>query len=141
MGSMVTGIVPSAGIDVAAALRGAGFALEPLIEISGEDASLTDTVPRPRGDILMGTTGTGTGVPGLTTTGTSGLGSRPQPLPAHEQLRERLDDLELPDDEIENYLDALDAGRTVVGYAATPETAERVAEVLRSAGVAKVKIG
>jgi hypothetical protein len=140
MAPLVTGIVPS-GIDVVSALRGAGLPLEPLIEISVEEASLTDTVPRPRGgDILMGTTGTGTGVPGLTSSGTRGL-PRVRPLPAHEHLRDRLGALEIRDDEVENYLDALDAGRTVIGYAAPAEGAERAANVLRAAGVAKVKIG
>jgi rhodanese-related sulfurtransferase len=137
---MVTGIVPSAGIDVAAALRSAGLPPEPLVLVSGEDASLGDALPRPGSDILMGTTGTGTGVPGLTSSTPGALGAPRAPLPAHERLRERLGELEIPDDEIENYLDALEAGRSVVGYAAAGETAERVAAALRAAGVANVKI-
>ena len=139
---MVTGIVPSGEIDVAAALRGAGLSLELLTVITAEDASLTDvpeTIGRPRSDIMMGTTGTGTGVPGLTS-GSRELGARAQPLPAYERLLGRLGHLAIPDDEIQNYVEALEAGRTVVGYAATSETAERVADVLRGAGVAKVKI-
>jgi len=139
MGSIVTGIVAADDAGIEAALQHASLPLEPLVVIAAEDASLSDVVPHPRGDILMGNTGTGTGVPGLTSR-TRDLGPQSQPLPAHERLRERLGDLEIPDDEIENYLDALEAGRSVVGYVATPENAARVADIFRGCGVAKVKV-
>jgi len=139
MGTIVTGIAATNFADIEAALQQASLPLESLVVISAEGASLSEVVPHPRSDIMMGNTGTGTGVPGLTSPARD-TSPHPQPLPAHERLRERLGDLEIPDDEIENYLDALEAGRSVVGYLATPENAARVADVFRGCGVAKVKV-
>lgn len=138
MGTIVTGIAaPDVG-DLEGTLSAAGVSPDGLVVISGEAATLrTEGIAPAGGDILLGTTGTGTGVPGLTSS-TRVLGPRPQPLAANEQLRERLGHLEIPDDEIENYVDALAAGRLVVGYLG-PD-AERAAEVFLECGVARVKV-
>lgn len=139
MGSLVTGIAASEDGGVEDALRDAGLPLEPLTVISGEEGTVTDTLARTRGEIVMGTTGTGTGVPGLTTTNRE-LGIPESPLPAHERLRERLGGLEIPDDEIENYVEALERGHTVIGYLAPPHSVNLVADIFRALGVAKVKV-
>ncbi len=53
-------------------------------------------------------------------------------------LAGRLGDLEIPDSELPDYLEALERGRSVVAYFAKPETVERVLEIFRGAGFARV---
>ncbi len=139
MGTLVTGIAAADDGGVEDALRDAGLPLEPLVVIRGEDGTLTDSLSASGSEILLGTTGTGTGVPGLNTSPRP-LASTPGPLAANERLRARLGDLEIPDDEIENYVEALEIGHTVVGYLATPQSVELVADIFRALGVARVKV-
>jgi hypothetical protein len=136
MGLVVTGIVPTPDLSaLEAALRDAGLAADPLqlIEPGGESAPLL------RGIVTgpsVGAIDTGTGVPGLTSgnpTGTTHEYFR------DESLSERLGELEIPDDEIDNYLEALAAGRSIVAYFAKDDTIDRVEGAFRAAGVAKVK--
>jgi hypothetical protein len=50
-----------------------------------------------------------------------------------------LGDFAIPDDAIDNYIDALGAGRSVIGYFAQDETIDGVESVFTTAGLAKVK--
>ncbi|MGH7660531.1 MAG: hypothetical protein ACRENA_06405 [Vulcanimicrobiaceae bacterium] len=53
---------------------------------------------------------------------------------------DRLGDFEIPDDEIENYLEALSAGRSVVAYFAhKQENVSKIEAIFRQSGLAKVK--
>jgi hypothetical protein len=136
MGLVVTGISQTS--DIAAlesALVAAGFSLEPvqLIEPGDDAPSLS------RGIIAAPSAGgleTGTGVPGLTSGTTTSAG---RAFFRDESLAERLGDFEIPDDEIDNYLEALAAGRSVVGYFAKDDSIDRVEEIFRASGLAKVK--
>ena len=54
-------------------------------------------------------------------------------------MSDRLGDLEIPDDEVDNYVEALEAGRSVVAYFAKAETIDKVSEIFHAVGLAKVK--
>jgi tRNA A58 N-methylase Trm61 len=58
----------------------------------------------------------------------------------NESLSDRLGDLEIPDSEVENYVEALEAGRHIVAYFAKPDTLSKVEELFRNSGLAKVKV-
>ena len=140
MGLVVTGISQNGDISgIESALKAAGLPLDPIQLIGPDDSTqgaassmgLTDPG-------LMTGGGQGTGVPGVT----SG-----EPTPGgygiryfrNEALSDRLGDLEIPDDEVDNYVDALEAGRSVVAYFAKAENIDRVTEIFHAAGLAKVK--
>jgi hypothetical protein len=136
MGLVVTGISPSSDI---AALEGEltanGFSLEHIQVVEAGD----DTGPMAHGIVAArggGGLETGTGVPGLTSGNTSGAN---QTYFRDESLVERLGDFEIPDDEIQNYVDALAAGRSVVAFFAKDESIEQVEAIFRAAGLARVK--
>lgn len=136
MGLVVTAIGPgSAAAALTAALRAAEHSLEPLQVVTAGDPPGGMTRALAGDGIILGTTGTGTGVPGLTTSA-HGAGGLPG-LQSHEYLpanstSERLGALEIPDDEAEGYAEALEAGRSVYAYFARPDTVEGVAAVFRS---------
>jgi hypothetical protein len=139
MGLVVTGIAPADQIGaLEAALTAAGFSLEHLTVIDAGD----DARPGlPTSSLVSGGIGaidTGTGVPGLTSS------SSPTVLGGHrpfrdESLAERLGDLAIPDDELDNYLDAITAGRSVIAYFAQDDTIDAVERTFNDAGIAKVK--
>ena len=133
----VTGI--SASEDASAvqdALVAARLPLDPLEVVWGDDdGPVSGSVAMRPDQPLLGNVGTGTGVPGLTSS------SRPT-LPSgarNARLVERLADLDIPDDKLDDYIAELEAGRAVVAYSATPEMAERVAGIFRGSGLANVK--
>jgi hypothetical protein len=137
VGLVVTGISQNGDIKgLENALKAAGLSLEPLQLIGPDDS----TQGAARGVInphyITGGTGQGTGVPGLDRPTPGGYDT---PYFRNESLSDRLDDLEIPDDEVENYLEALEAGRSVVAYFAKPETIAQVTELFRAGGLAKVK--
>jgi hypothetical protein len=139
MGLVITGI--SHGPDLQAleaALTAAGLSLEPLSVIDAGDESITLTQQSSLATGSVGPIETGTGVPGLTDSRPGGFGGSTTYF-RDESLSTRLGDLEIPDDEVDNYLEALAAGRSVVAYFATADTMESVERVFRDAGLAKVK--
>jgi hypothetical protein len=91
------------------------------------------------GGTLTGGLETGTGVPGLTGSGVPGIGSEPGSELGTGSIWEQLSDLEIPDDELENYADALDAGRSIVAYHAVTRDIAAVEGAFRSAGLANVR--
>ena len=141
MPNVVTGISQDGNIEaLTAALKTARIATEPL-QVLGPDAAahmvagsmLVDT------GILGGGLSTGTGVPGLTGTGVPGIGVEPGPEVDGDSIWERLSDLEIPDDELENYAEALEAGRWVVAYPALSSNVRTVQSAFAAAGLAKVR--
>jgi hypothetical protein len=136
MGLVITGISQTSDITgLEAALTAAGLSLDHVQLIEPGD----EAVPLAHGIIVAPPSGgleTGTGVPGLTSGNTTGSG------PAYfrdESLAERLGDLEIPDDELDNYLEALAAGRSIVAYYAKDDTIDQVEAIFRASGLAKVK--
>ncbi len=133
MGLVVTGISPDGDIKaLETLLKNAGLALDPIQLISGEDS--TEGVARRQiGPRLM--TGDRAGyVPGINSSGPGLSYFR------NESLSDRLGDLEIPDSEVENYVEALESGRSVVAYFAKPDTLSTVEEIFRGSGLAKVKV-
>jgi hypothetical protein len=142
VGLVVTGISQSGEIaPLEAALKAAGLALDPLQLIGPDDSTQGAASSMGLADPgLMTGGGQGTGVPGITSGNPTagGYGTR---YFRNEALSDRLGDLEIPDDEVENYVAALQAGRSVVAYFAKPESLANVEAVFRdpAAGLVKVK--
>lgn len=147
MGLVVTGISQDGNIrKLEDALKAEGFSLEPiqLIQPDDSDKNLTDAVNQGHieTELMDGGTGQGTGVPGLSSHGGGSLSELVQHRQGYfrnEALSDRLGDFEINDSEIDNYLEALEAGRSVVAYFAKPSDVARVEEIFRASGVAKVK--
>ena len=146
MALCVTGISQNGDLKgLEKALTDAGFGLESIQLISPDDSdmNLSDVEPLQRIDteIMIGG-GQGTGVPGISG-GHSLVESHAhiqQTYFRNEALWDRLGDFEIPDDEIENYLEALAAGRSVVAYFAhKPENVPKIEGIFRTSGLAKVK--
>lgn len=132
MGLVVTGISQNGDIKaLEQGLKDAGLPLDPIQLISGEDS--TESVARSQSGPRIMTGDHGAAVPGINDSGGGLLYFR------NESLSDRLGDLEIPDSEVENYVAALEAGRSVVAYYAKPESIGIVEGLFRSAGLAKVK--
>ena len=140
MGLVVTGISQSGDTTaLEAALKGAGLPLDPIQLIGPDDSTQGAASSMGLGNPgLMTGGGQGTGVPGVTS-GVPTAGGYGTRYFRNEALGDRLGDLEIPDDQVENYVDALQAGRSVVAYFAKPETVAQVETIFRSSGLAKVK--
>lgn len=140
MGLVVTGISQNGDISgLESALKAAGLPLDP-IQLIGPDDS-TQGAASSMGTFdpgLMTGGGQGTGVPGINT-GVPTAGGYGVRYFRNEALWDRLGDLEIPDDEVENYVETLEAGRSVVAYFAKPENIDQVTEIFRAGGLAKVK--
>jgi len=132
VGLVVTGISQNGDIKaLEAALKAAGLKLDPIQLISSDDS--TEGVARRQIGTGLITGGQGTGVPGLTNDGPGLVYFR------NESLSDRLGDLEIPDSEVENYIEALEAGRSIVAYFAHADTVSQVEDIFRAGGLAKVK--
>lgn len=132
MGFVVTGL--SATGDTSAlrsALVAAGMPTDALQVIAPDEAS-TSVARGMIGSELYTHEG-GTGVPGLNHTRTTSSFFRGESMP------DRLGDLEIPDSEVENYLEALARGRSVVAYFAHVETVDHIETIFREAALANVR--
>jgi hypothetical protein len=113
-----------------AALAGGGFEVVPLQVVRPDESSrgMDLTVDEPR---LMTSSGA-VRVPGINEERNAIELSEDAPL------ADRLSELEIPDGEINGYLQALEAGNSIVAYFAKPSTVERVVELFRAAGLTRV---
>lgn len=113
------------------ALTEAGFSLDSLqiVEPDDEAASLA------RGVTTSGilTSEGATGVPGLTRGTGAGEFFR------NESIVDRLADFGIPESELDNFVEALERGRTVVAYFAKPENSVKVADIFSSQGLSNVR--
>jgi hypothetical protein len=75
----------------------------------------------------------GTGVPGI-----NGQHSM-QVFFRNESISDRLGDLKIPDSEMDNYLEALQRGRTLVAYFTKPEAMDQVEAIFRDAQLLNVR--
>jgi hypothetical protein len=140
VGLVVTGISQNGNIKgLEDGLKAVGLPLDS-IQLIGPDDS---TQGAARGVIdpgyMTGGTGQGTGVPGITSGRGSGIGGYGTRYFRNETLVDRLGDLGIPDDEVDNYVEALQAGRSVVAYFAKPESVAQVTDIFRGSGLVKVK--
>jgi len=133
MAFVVTGLSQSEDISsVSAALRAAGLPTDPLQAVGPDDASenLSDSaLVEP--DIL--TSDEGTRVPGINS------GGRPRTYFRNENLVDRLGDFGIPESELDNYLEAVERGKTVVAYFANASNADNVSAAFNSASLANVR--
>ena len=78
-------------------------------------------------------TGSGTGVPGINSSHLLRSYFRTQ------SVDDRLGDLDIPVSEADNYLEALDRGRTLIAYRAQSDSIDRVESAFREAGLLNVR--
>jgi hypothetical protein len=122
--------------DVAAlhkALHDAGLPTDSLNVIGPDESTESVSHGLIGAELITSTDGGATGVPGLTNV------HHPTTFFRNESIPDRLGDLEIPDSEIENYVEALQRGRSVVYYFAKPDTIEKVEAIFRSANVTNVR--
>ena len=132
MSLVVTGLSADGKLDaIKTALTQAGFALDAL-QVIGPDES-RESLSRGLAGADIITSDTGTSMPGLSSRLNGGAFFR------NESLSDRLGDLEIPDSEMDNYVEALDRGRSVVAYFAHADTIDKVEEAFRAAGLANVR--
>jgi hypothetical protein len=140
VGLVVTGISQNGDISaLEAALKAASLPLDPIQLIGPDDSTqgAASSMGRMSPGLMTGG-GQGTGVPGVTS-GVPTAGGYGTRYFRNEALSDRLGDLEIPDDEVENYVAALEAGRSVVAYFAKPENISQVESLFRASKLAKVK--
>jgi hypothetical protein len=113
------------------ALSGGGFSLDPLqvIERSDSDESIAHGLA---GTELLTSDG-GTGVPGINTGNTRRIFFR------NESISDRLGDLAIPDSELDNYVEALQRGRSIVAYFAKPDTVDAIEQIFRGSDLINVR--
>ncbi|HEX3551350.1 MAG TPA: hypothetical protein VHT53_13280 [Candidatus Elarobacter sp.] len=141
MGLVVTGISQNGDIKgLEAALKAAGLPLDPIQVIGPDDSTQGAASSLGLADpgLMMGG-GQGTGVPGVTS-GVPSAGGYGTRYFRNEALSDRLGDLEIPDDEVENYVGALQSGRSVVAYFAKPDNIATVEAIFRQPDSKLVKI-
>jgi hypothetical protein len=132
MSLVVTGLSQTGDITaLKAALHEAGMSLDPL-QVIGPDDSTEGVARGIIGSELIVSEG-GTGVPGLN----NSHGSRG--FFRNETLSDRLGDLEIPDSEVDNYVEALERGRSVVAYFAHADTIDAVEAAFRGAALVNVR--
>ncbi len=133
MGLVVTGISQNGDIKaLEASIVAAGLSLEPIQLISGGDNGAGYTRRSLSSQIMTGDRSGS--VPGLNSRGPSLSSFRSDP--GSEQLA----DLDIPDSEVDNYVEALEAGRSIVAYYAKPTSVTIIEDLFRTSGLAKVKV-
>lgn len=148
MGLVVTGISQSTDVSaVEQALRGAGLSLESLTVYCGGEGRQE----MPESGIRFIYTGTedvrnllGTGSTGILSMGGADVPGLTSDDPSQEYFRqetlsEELSELEIPDSELESYVEALDAGRCLLAYYATKDNLATVEGVFRGGGLVNVR--
>lgn len=139
MGLVVTGISQTGDIRaLEEGLKAAGLPLDPIQLIGPDDSTQGAGRGVVNPGLMTGGMGQGTGVPGITSRSTT-FGGRETAYFRNETLADRLGDLEIPDSEVDNYIEALQAGRSIVAYFAKADTIEKVTELFRGSGLVRVK--
>jgi len=134
MGLVVTGL--SQSDDIAAlrqALTSAGLAIDRLQSIGPEESAQGVSRGTIAGADILTSDGS-MGVPGIT-----GGMHHGQTFFRNESLWDRLGDLEIPEGELDNYVEAVERGRTVVAYFAHDADADKVEELFRGANLTNVR--
>ncbi len=101
---------------------------------AGDFAQTTDTSH----DVIRGNTGIMTDMGGVNIPGISS-DMRYFGFFAHPEIIDHFADVPIPQDQVQNYNDAIEAGRGVVTYKASPEEAPGVEQAFRDAGLKNVK--
>ena len=124
-----------------AALKAAGLKLDAFeVLASDESEAHLDGGIAGSGILTGGGLDTGTGVPGLTGSGIPGITSAPRLGDlGGDSLWDKLADLAIPDDEVENYAEALEAGRSLVAFHGDSKNVAKVEALFAGAGLTKIK--
>jgi hypothetical protein len=134
MALVVTGLSHHGDLEpLKAALSEAGLTVDSLQVISPGEGAGSVTSGLAGSEIVTGDSGTGTGVPGINSS------HRLRTFFRNESVDERLGDLDIPDSEAGNYVEALERGRTLVAYYARPESVDRVEAAFRGSGLLNVR--
>jgi hypothetical protein len=132
MALVVTGLSQNGDISALhKALADAGLATDPLQTIGPDEAAQGLSRGLAGADLLV--SDSGTSVPGLTNV------HQPRAFFRNESLWDRIGDLEVPESELDNYVEAVERGRTVVGYFAHADNAEKVEEIFKTSGLLNVR--
>jgi len=132
MALVVTGLSQNGDISALhKALEDGGLATDSLQVIGPDDSTQGVSRGLISADLL--THDSGTSVPGINNRHTSGVFFR------NESLPDRLGDLEIPDSEMDNYVEALERGKHIVAYFAHAETIDKVEEVFKASDLANVR--
>lgn len=122
------------------ALKAAGLSLDAFEVITPEESdTLVSGAPLSSGIITGGGLETGTGVPGITGSGVPGITSTARVDLIGDSLWDKLADLAIPDDEVENYAEALEAGRSIVAFHGDSKSVAKVEGIFAGAGLTKIK--
>jgi hypothetical protein len=142
---VVTGISQDGNTDaLEQSLKSAGLSLEQLEVLGPDEADSIATGGHIDTTIITGGgLESGTGVPGLTGSGIPGITSAPRlggvGSTAGDSLWDRLADFAIPDDEVENYVEALEAGSSIVAFHGDTKNVAKVEGLFGSAGLTKIK--
>ena len=139
---IVTGISQDGNTDaLETALTAAGVQLDAFEVIGPEESDAHVGGGTAESGILTGGgLETGTGVPGLTGGGIPGITSAPRLGDmGGDSLWDKLADLAIPDDEVENYAEALEAGRSLVAFHGDSKNVAKVEALFAGAGLTKIK--
>ena len=115
---------------LSAALTGAGLSLEELDIVGPDDEATNDLASDAASSRIIPSDG-GAAVPGLN----SGLRGNLDV----DQAVDRLGDFGIPDSEIDNFAEAIERGKTVVGYFAKPDNVDKVMAAFAAANVSNVR--
>ncbi|MBD5653551.1 MAG: hypothetical protein IAI50_00020 [Candidatus Eremiobacteraeota bacterium] len=127
MSRVVTGLSQNGDVKaICHALTEAGLPTESLNVIGPEDSN--EGLSQGLIGTELFTSDRDMGVPGINNT------RRSSDFFRNESLSDRLGDLEIPDGEIDNYVEALERGRSVVYCFAQPNTIDRIEEIFRGSG-------
>jgi hypothetical protein len=132
MALVVTGLSQDGDVGpLHKALVDAGLSTESLQVIGPDDSTESLSHGLIGADII--TSDGGMGVPGITNS------RRPTTFFRNETISDRLGDLEIPDSEIENYVEALERGKYVFAYFAHADNVEAIEAVFKNAALANVR--
>jgi hypothetical protein len=122
-----------------AAIKAAGLALDAFEVICPGDADEAVAGGIATSGIITGGGGLETGVPGLSGSGVPGVsGGTTAAELGSGSLSDRLADLAIPNNEVENYAEALEAGRSIVAYHGTM-TVPQLESLFAGSRLTKVK--
>ncbi|GAC1613716.1 MAG: hypothetical protein NVS9B12_14840 [Vulcanimicrobiaceae bacterium] len=101
---------------------------------AADSAQTTDT----SSDVIRGSAAIMTNIDGVNVPGISS-DSRFVGYFAHPHIIDHLSDWPIPKDQVDNYNEAIDAGRSVVTFKAAPAEAPKVEQAFKDAGLKNVK--
>ncbi len=134
MATIVTGLLQGTDLStLRAAIRDAGHDPDSLQVLSPDDAQESSSSHFVGRDMLGDHGSTGTGVPGITSS------QNRREYFRNDSITDRLGDFEIPDSEVDNYVEAIERGRSVVAYFAKPATVDAVEAAFRGANLSNVR--